>query len=217
MQYLAVSGQTHTACAINRGANILFIDLTRTAAKTDATATVNAANMRSADADAGPFDGAFGDGFGTLHRKTNGSGSFIEFDNLATAHAFGFGNTMTAIAQYAIDDLAREAADALAAHIEHGDQSGFSFYRYRFTAHVQLHLAASPHCRHSGRDSRRSAVHTAGPPRRSGETAGAIPGYESCTSDTAYRNRRSQSAPAPRPTDLPLFPLRPQARRHRLR
>ncbi len=117
MEDLAIGGQGDGAGALDGLLDLVAADLARTRAQADASMAVDAAHVRSADADDGVLDGSAGDIFGGLDRFLNRCDGFVEFYDDALARAAGFGDAVSAIAQAGVGELRHQRARLGAAYI----------------------------------------------------------------------------------------------------
>src|SRR5215471_18430222 len=86
-------------------------------AQADAAMRIDAAYVRTADADGGVFDGSSCDIFGCLDRLLNRRHGLVEFEDHAFARAAGVGDTVPAITQAGIGQFDHQRARLGAAHI----------------------------------------------------------------------------------------------------
>src|SRR5258708_32759185 len=102
MKNLAVGGQRNGAGTINRLLDFVAADFARTRAQTDASVTVDAADVRTTDADDGVFDRNSPGVFGGLDCFLDRRNGLVEFDNHSLARAARLGDAVSAIAQVAV-------------------------------------------------------------------------------------------------------------------
>ena len=123
MENLAIGGQRDGAGAIDGLLDLVASDFARTRAQADAAMTVDAAHVRSADADDGVLDRRSGNVFGGFDRLLNRGDGLVEFDDDALARAARFGDAVAAIAQAGVGELRHQRARLGAAYIDRGKKT----------------------------------------------------------------------------------------------
>ena len=134
VQRFAVFGQRNAARLLDRGANVVAADLARARAERDAAVAVDAANVRSGDADDGVLDRRLGDVLGLFDRFLDRVDRLVEIGDHAFAHAARVGDAVAAIAKSVLVDFGDDDAGLGASDVNHSEQV------FRLTSHCVLVL-----------------------------------------------------------------------------
>src|SRR5262249_16848842 len=120
MKNFAVGRKLNGAGALDCLLDFVAADFAWTRAQAYAAVTVDAAHVRSPDADDGMLDRRAGNILGRFDGFLNRRDGLVEFDDPALARAPRLGDTMSAIAQAVVGDFGHQRAGLGAAYVNCG-------------------------------------------------------------------------------------------------
>ena len=114
---LAIGRQRNGPSAVDRLLDFVAAYFTRSRAQADAAMAIDAAHVRSSDADDGMLNRRAGNVLRGLDRFLNRRHGLVELNDHALARTARFGHAVSAIAQTVVGDLRHERASLGAAHV----------------------------------------------------------------------------------------------------